>query len=251
MKSAGLGLLALTILAGNIARADEHGHAAHWSYQGETAPAHWGDLESGFGACKLGKEQSPVDIATQHVEKASLAPIATHYQASAAEVVNNGHTIQANVESGGSAILQGREYQLVQFHFHTPSVEKVDGRNSPMVAHLVHRNADGALAVIAILIKEGDENPALRDIFENLPKDTTAPTVRTAINVQSLFPASLTYYAFKGSLTTPPCTEGVAWHVLATPITMSATQVNEFRRIYKMNARPTQPLNGRVVQVGG
>lgn len=224
------------------------GHAPHWSYEGHTAPKHWADLEENFVGCKLGHEQSPIDISTKATVKADLAPIKPAFVASAAELVNNGHTIQINLADGGFAALPSGEYKLLQFHFHTPSEEKINGKNFPLVAHLVHKSAEGKLAVIAVLFKQGKENAALKDIFANLPSTEGKEALKTPFNVSSILPASLGFYAFKGSLTTPPCSEGVAWHVLKQPVEMSAEQIAAFKKIFKMNARPVQPLNGRKVQ---
>jgi carbonic anhydrase len=222
---------------------------AHWSYEGHAGSAHWGDLDESFKTCKLGKHQSPIDIETKKVQQSSLKPIVFAYRAEPAEVVNNGHTIQVNLPVGSAITIDGTEYKLLQFHFHTPSEEKINGKTYPMVAHLVHQNADKELAVIAVLFKEGKENDALKPIFDNLPPKEGNPRSLRTTNAADLLPADHTYYAFTGSLTTPPCSEEVRWLVLKTPVEISASQLAAFRKLYKMNARPTQPLNGRVVQV--
>ena len=216
----------------------------HWTY-GEVKE--WGDAPE-FETCKLGKEQSPINIVKKEVKKSDLPAIETHYESSKAEIVNNGHTIQINFTAGGSARLRNDDYKLVQFHFHTPSEEKINGKNYPMVAHLVHKNADGHLAVIALLIKEGKENVALKNVFANLPREESKSDLADEINVTDVLPASLKYYGFNGSLTTPPCSEGVAWHVVEKPMELSKAQINAFKKIFKSNARPVQPLNGRVVE---
>ena len=216
----------------------------HWTY-GEVKE--WGEVPE-FETCKLGKEQSPINIIKKDVKKSDLPAIETNYESSKAEIVNNGHTIQINLAAGGSAQLRNDEYKLVQFHFHTPSEEKINGKNYPMVAHLVHKNADGHLAVIALLIKEGKENAALKNVFANLPAEEGKSDLANEINVTDLLPASLKYYGFNGSLTTPPCSEGVAWHVVEKPIELSKAQISAFKKIFKSNARPVQPLNGRVIE---
>jgi carbonic anhydrase len=214
-----------------------------WNYKEVN---HWGDAAE-FTTCKVGKEQSPINIVTKSVKKSELAPLDTHYEASKAEIVNNGHTIQLNLASAGFANLKGKQYKLVQFHFHTPSEEKIDGKNYPLVAHLVHKDDAGNLGVIALLIKEGKENAALKSVFANLPKTEGKVDLADNMNVSNFLPKSLTYYGFTGSLTTPPCSEGVAWHVVKEPIELSKAQIESFRAIFKMNARPVQPLNERVV----
>jgi len=226
----------------NLSFAEDKPH--HWTY-GEVKE--WGE-ESGFETCKLGQEQSPINIIKKAVKKSNLPAIKTHYESSKAQIVNNGHTIQINLAKGGSVQLKNDAYMLVQFHFHTPSEEKINGRNYPMVAHLVHKNADGHLAVIALLIKEGKENAKLKNIFSNLPAEEGNIDLADEINVTEILPTSLKYYGFNGSLTTPPCSEGVAWHVVEKSIELSKAQINAFKKIFKSNARPIQPLNGRVVE---
>lgn len=242
-------LLALLVSVGcGITFAADKHEAPHWAYEGHGGAEHWADLDKGFAECKLGKEQSPIDISTKGVEKANLAPIKPAYKASAGELVNNGHTIQVNLADAGSIIVPTGEYKVLQFHFHTPSEEKIDGKNFPLVAHLVHKNAAGQLAVVAVLFKEGKENAALKDIFNALPAHEGKEALKANFDVSKVLPATLGYYTFKGSLTTPPCSEGVAWHVLKTPVEMSAAQINAFKKVFKMNARPVQPLNGRKIQ---
>ena len=225
------------------------GPAAHWSYEGHGSPAHWAELDAGFKTCQLGKLQSPIDIETRKVEKAAGAqPIGFAYTGGAAEVVNNGHTIQVNLPASGAITLDGAEYKLLQFHFHTPSEEKIDGKPYPLVAHLVHKNAQGQLAVVAVLFKQGQENAALKPVFEHLPaKPGETTKLDASFDPAQLLPANRGFYAFMGSLTTPPCSEEVRWQVLKTPVEVSAAQLASFRKLYTMNARPVQPLNGRKV----
>ena len=237
-----IGLIAAT--AG--AQASEQ--SPHWEYKGKAGATHWGDLEQDYASCKLGKEQSPIDI--RGAKKAKLDPIGFHYTAGDAEIVNNGHTVQVNLAAGGTIDLSDGEYKLLQFHFHTPSEEKIKGKNYPLVAHLVHKNAAGNLAVVAVLFKVGKENAALKQVFASLPgKAGDKQALEGGIDLTSLLPAEQGYYAFKGSLTTPPCSEGVRWQVLKTTSEISAKQLAAFRKLYPMNARPVQPLNGREVQV--
>lgn len=237
--------LATTPFAASLAFAEG---TPHWSYQGHGNAARWAELDESFQTCKLGKFQSPIDVKTQAVEKSAEGkPIDFAYTAGAGEVVNNGHTVQVNLPAGGAASIGGVEYKLLQFHFHTPSEEKVDGKPYPLVAHLVHKNAQGQLAVVAVLFKVGKENAALKPVFAKLPAKQGDSLALEAINLTDLLPADPSYYAFMGSLTTPPCSEDVRWQVLKTPVTVSASQLATFRKLYKMNARPVQPLNGRKV----
>lgn len=236
-----------TLLATPLALAEHH---AHWGYQGHAGAAHWASLDESFQTCKLGKNQSPINIETKKVEKADLKPIEFGYVAGAAEVINNGHTIQVNLPAAGAATIAGGEYKLLQFHFHTPSEEKINGKAYPMVAHLVHKSAEGKLAVVAVLFKRGKENAALKAVFADLPgKEGETKALEGGLNPADLLPADRAYYAFMGSLTTPPCSEEVRWQVLKTPVEVSAAQLKAFAKLYKMNARPVQPLNGRTVQL--
>ncbi|GGX77951.1 carbonic anhydrase [Pseudoduganella dura] len=243
-------ILAAAALAamGSVQAADKA--AAHWEYKGKAGTSHWGELEQDFAACKLGKAQSPIDI---HGARAGApAPIGFDYAASAADVVNNGHTVQVNLAEGGRVRLPGGEYKLVQFHFHTPSEETVNGKHYPLVAHLVHRNDAGELAVVAVLFRQGKENAALKPVFAGLPAHAgDHHAVEGGVDVGALLPAQHTYYAYMGSLTTPPCSEGVHWQVMKQPVDISKGQLAAFRKLYRMNARPVQPLNGRVVEVTG
>lgn len=236
---------AACLLAAPFAHAD----GPHWGYQGHGGPKEWASLDDGFKTCKLGKAQSPINIETKKVEKPGEAkPIGFAYASGAGEVVNNGHTIQINLPSSGAITLDGTEYKLVQFHFHTPSEEKIDGKNYPLVAHLVHKSAQGQLAVVGVLFKAGKENAALKPVFAALPAHSGETAKLDApFDAAALLPSDHAYYAFMGSLTTPPCSEEVHWQVLKTPVEVSSAQLNAFHKLYAMNARPVQPLNGRKV----
>jgi carbonic anhydrase len=222
-------------------------HAPHWDYRGDAGPQAWGALDASFAGCKLGHEQSPIDI--HGARKGHLAPLALDYHAAPADIVNNGHTVQVNLADAGALMLDGVPYQLVQFHFHTPSEEHVDGKAYPMVAHLVHKSADGKLAVVAVLLKQGKANAALKPVFDGLPQAANDKAALAApFNVADLLPSDRGYYKFMGSLTTPPCSEGVQWQVLKQPVEVSRDQIRMFQKLYKANARPIQPLNKRTIE---
>lgn len=225
--------------------------AAHWSYEGESGPDQWYALADAYAACKTGVEQSPINIVTSNVSKdKSAAALTINYHPTAVTVMNNGHTIQANDASGTNSItVDGVEYKLAQFHFHTPSENQIDGQNFPMEGHLVHKSADGKLAVLGFLIKEGQANEPLAELWSKLPKDETKTDVALdkAIDLTGLLPADKSTYQFEGSLTTPPCSEGVRWFVLQQPIEMSAEQIKAFQAIFPDDHRPVQELNGREV----
>jgi carbonic anhydrase len=164
-------------------------------------------------------------------------------------VIDNGHSIQVNYAPGSSIDVGGTRYELVQFHFHKPSEEKIDGKAHAMVAHLVHKGADGKLAVIGVLLDAGGTNPTIDTIWKNLPQEKgKEATVNATIDAATLLPADHGYYTFQGSLTTPPCSEDVRWFVLKTPLKIAGSEITAFGKIYPMNARPSQPLNGRTLE---
>jgi carbonic anhydrase len=229
--------------------AQEHPHAApHWSYAGSTGPQHWGDLESDYSSCKTGTRQSPIDISK--AAPTDLPAIEFEYHDVPLTIVNNGHTIQINYAPGSFVQIDGRRYQLVQFHFHHPSEEKIHNHVYDMVAHLVHKDAEGHLAVVAVLLTKGQANPLVQRLWDHLPRqiarEDTLPDLR--VNAADLLPEDRGYYQFDGSLTTPPCTEGVRWVVLKEPLEISPAEITAFAKMFHNNARPTQPSNGRVVK---
>ncbi len=223
----------------------------HWSYTGPTGPVNWGTLEKEYSTCALGKTQSPIDIRDDVAKKTDLPAINFDYKASTLKIIDNGHTIQINYAPGSFITVGGKQYELVQFHFHKPSEEKLNGKSYAMVAHLVHKDRDGKLAVVAVLLAQGGGNPFIKTLWDNLPKEkeieTAVGTVK--INVANLLPKNKAYYTFAGSLTTPPCSEDVTWFVLKNPTSISADEIARFAKSYPMNARPVQPLNGREVTV--
>ncbi|MDI3401148.1 carbonic anhydrase family protein [Pseudomonas sp. V88_4] len=224
------------------------GHLPAWSYTAPSGPENWGDLHGEYALCSSGKVQSPIDINDATVT--ALAPLVFAYQPSAATVLNNGHTIQLSPTDSGSLTLASGNYSFVQMHFHTPSEESIQGRTYPMDAHLVHRNAAGELAVVALLFEEGAHNPALEVILAAMPTVAGDVVNLESIDIAAFLPASHHYYAYMGSLTTPPCAEGVRWQVLSSVVQLSSAQLRAFQALYPMNARPVQPLNGRSVHVG-
>lgn len=233
--------IASSLIAFALPAFAEEGH--HWSYSGEGGPAHWGE------SCAVGKAQSPIDIHTKSVKQADLPAIEFDYKPSPLKIVDNGHTVMATYAPGSFITVDGTRYELQQFHFHHPSEEKLDGKSYDMVAHLVHKDAHGNLAVVAVPLKKGSANALVGTLWKNIPKEKgkEAEVASATINVADLLPAQHGYYTFQGSLTTPPCSEGVRWFVLKSPSTISAQQVSAFGKLYSMNARPVQPLNGREV----
>jgi carbonic anhydrase len=223
------------------------GHGAHWGYSGAEGPEHWGELDPHFSECKNGKNQTPIDL-TQMVDQ-QLPPLDFHYRPGGDNEVNNGHTIQINYAAGSSITLDGNEYELKQYHFHTPSENHIGGTEFPMEAHLVHADQNGHLLVIAVMFQEGAENLALREPWAAMPAHSEE-TAHLAMHASAaeLLPQDHDYYRFTGSLTTPPCTEGVIWVVMKQPVTASAGQIHKFAEVMgHPNNRPIQPLNARLI----
>ena len=244
-------LLALTggvvmLLAGSVVVAGEH--TAHWSYSGHTGPEHWGEMSEKFETCASGKNQSPIDIS--HTIKANMETIQCNYKASAINLIDNGHAIQDNCANGSQISLEGNTYKLLQYHFHTPSENTIQGQSFPMEAHFVHADENGNLAVIGVMFKIGRENPTIAKLWEHMP---TAPgetysDATTGINPADLLPVSKDYYRFNGSLTTPPCTEGVKWMVMKEAVEVSEEQVKKFKHVMHGDTnRPVQPVNARPI----
>jgi carbonic anhydrase len=244
-------VMGVALLIGPLALAAEGApHAPHWSYSGATGPDQWGTLEKDYSSCGLGKTQSPIDIHSSEASPADLPAIHFDYKRSTLKLIDNGHSIQINYAPGSFIDVGGQRYELVQFHFHHPSEEQINGKSYDMVAHLVHRNSDGKLAVVAVLLKQGAVNPLIKTLWAHLPHEKNKEVVVDAvkINAAELLPQDRGYYTFAGSLTTPPCSEDVTWFVLRTPSSISATELKHFASIYPMNARPVQALNGREVK---
>jgi carbonic anhydrase len=217
----------------------------HWSYEGEAGPEHWGELSPDFALCSTGKEQTPIDVPS--ATSVNPADITFNYQPTALTIFNNGHTVQVNYDPGSSIEVGGKTYDLKQFHFHTPSEHTVNSNHTDLEMHLVHQSADGQLAVVGVMVKAGSENPAYAPVFNNLPAQESEPSAISGVTVNAtdLLPQERTYYRYNGSLTTPPCTEGVQWLLMNTPVELSAAQVTSFQTIFPHDARPVQPLNGR------
>ncbi|MFQ5507857.1 MAG: carbonic anhydrase [Leptospirillia bacterium] len=222
------------------------GHGSHWGYTGEAGPSHWGDLNDDYHVCKEGMKQSPINIdSATHRDKVSLA---MNYKATAVSVLNNGHTIQVNYEPGSSMTVDGKTYNLLQFHFHSPSEHTYKGNPYPLEAHLVHKADDGSLAVVGVFFKEGAENPLLSKVWSAMPKKA-GETMKGmgAVNIADVLPNPKAYWNYSGSLTTPPCSEGVNWFVMDKSIQASKAQIEQFLGVIHENARPVQPYHGRSV----
>jgi len=227
------------------AAAEEHGgHPPHWSYEGHGGPQDWGSLAPEYGACGAGREQSPIDLA-KSIPSMQADP-SVSWLPRPLEIVNNGHTIQVNSTGGGTVVVDGISYDLLQFHFHHPSEHTVDGAPYDLEIHFVHKAASGGLAVLGVLVTKGAANPTLETIWKSMPVKADE-TVHAEVMLQpsALLPATGVTYRYAGSLTTPPCSEVVSWLVYSQPITASAEQIDRFAKLFPNNARPVQPLNRR------
>jgi carbonic anhydrase len=217
-------------------------HAVHWDYEGDMGPENWGKE---FPTCGRGKSQAPLNIKGPF-EKVRYS-VAPDYKQGQLKIVNNGHTIQVNVPSGSKIRIDGKPYDLVQFHFHRPSEEHIDGKPSVMVIHFVHKNMEGELAVLAVMLREGNENPGIKTLWTHAPKKEGAEVLPDGVmfNPNNLLPREMDFFHYDGSLTTPPCTEKVKFFILKSQVNISKEQVTDFP--FKMNARPIQQQNGRPI----
>ncbi len=267
------GLVAAAVCPICLARsASAAGPGAHWTYEGPEGAEHWGDLSPDFKACSLGTQQSPIDL--PRPVHAGLPPLTLRWRSFPLNVVNNGHTIEVPIpdasvnaeaqtddyedvspdagsapSSGyGTATEGGEVFMLKQFHFHHPSEHRVAGKGLPLEAHFVHLNqAHTAALVVGVFIVAGDENPALKKIWDNMPKTPGETRTALSINPAQLLPEQRDRYRYEGSLTTPPCSEIIHWNVFRHPITASAAQIKTFAGLFPNNARPLMPLNRRFV----
>ena len=222
-------------------------HLPHWTYSGAESPKEWGKLDPAYSLCSLGRAQSPIDV--KNAKSADLPILKIDYHAEPLNIIDNGHTIQINYAPGSTLTVGDKTYTLKQFHFHHPSEEHINGKSFPLVAHLVHADADGHLAVIAVLFEPGTANPLIDTLWKNIPaeKEKAQDVPSVSVRVQDLLPSDRGYFTFAGSLTTPPCSEGVTWYVLKSHTSISLEEVAAFAKKYPMNARPIQPINGREI----
>lgn len=229
-----------------LASAQDHKAGHDWGYDGAEGPSHWGNIKPEFALCKNGHRQSPINIS--NTQKTDL-PLKFDYKLSPLQIIDNSHTIMINYAPGSSFRVGDKQYQLKQFHFHRPSEENIHGKHFDMVVHLVHADREGHVAVVAVLLEKGADNPLIHELWKHFPKKQNKVEVldNVQIDLTSLLPVSRGYYTFSGSLTTPPCSENVTWFVLKHPVTVTAAEIEQFGKLYRHNARPTQPLYGRVV----
>lgn len=240
-----LSLVGIALLTVGCAHVEKH--EVHWGYAGAEGPEHWGTLKPEFATCGTGKNQSPVDI--KDLVGADLQPIRFTYRAGGNEVLNNGHTIQVNYAPGSSISVGGHVFELKQFHFHAPSENQVGGRSYPLEAHLVHADRAGNLAVVGVMFVAGKENQVLARAWAAMPEQAGVKTALTSpTDAEGLLPRKRAYYRYSGSLTTPPCSEGVLWLVMKDPVTASKAQIEAFEHVmHHPNNRPVQPANARAI----
>jgi carbonic anhydrase len=222
-----------------------------WDYQGSTGPEHWGDLDPDYSACRTGRKQSPIDI--RQASKATLPAVQFEYHTGPLKIVNNGHTavrVDYAAGNGEYLLLAGKRFELTQFHFHHPSEEYIHGKPLPLDIHLMHKSVDGEVVGVAVLITVGASNTAIDQLWKYMPQSNDGPHEIGGVEFDpsGLLPASSAYYTYDGSQTAPPCTEGVTWIVLKSPISISAKALRQFSKLYPHNVRPPQPLNGRGVK---
>lgn len=223
---------------------ESHSEDGAWSYAGDNGPAAWGMLSSEFATCSDGVEQSPIDVATGSVMAGGLDPLMMSYQPSSWTLEDTGHAINAMPAGDNQLMIGDVTYQLLQFHAHTPSEHTIDGQFFPMEVHFVHQNASGQLAVVGVMVQEGDTDDGFGGIAAALSDGSMSVS---GVDPRTLLPENLDYFGYPGSLTTPPCSEGVRWNLLKTPVTLTAEQIAVFEGTHGMTNRPVQPINQRSV----
>jgi len=225
-------------------------HTSHWGYTGHNDPSHWGNISPKYRECSQGKNQSPINITAQDSVHANLKSIGFTYNTNSNSVINNGHTVQVNIDQGSNISIDNKSFELKQFHFHTPSENEIGGKHFPLEAHFVHVDKNGDISVVAVMFKEGATNQALENIWKNLPlkEGEKIALSLSSQQINAILPADKSYYRFSGSLTTPPCTEGVRWFLLKKPVSISKEQVEKFlNTMNHPNNRPIQNINAREV----
>jgi carbonic anhydrase len=239
---------ALLIVPGLFLATPSHAgeDSPHWTYEGEHGAEYWGDLSPDFIQCKVGVNQSPIDI-VDSVE-ADLPPLILDYTSNTVDLVNNGHTAQLNVEPGSYLRVEGEEFELLQFHLHVPSEHQVNGEQFLVEAHFVHQSSRGELAVIGVLYSEGEDPEKLAKFIAVIPTEVGKPTPLVfPLKELELYGIDKDYYRYNGSLTTPPCSEGVRWYVLKDIQHISKKRRDRFNQLIGDDARGPQPVNARPV----
>lgn len=242
-------ILASTILllASDVKEIKKAYHEVHWGYTGHTSPDKWGSLSEKYRECATGLNQSPINIT--HSIHSFLPPLSPSYGSDSNYIVDNGHTVQVNMASGSTVVIDDITFELKQFHFHAPSENHIEGKEFPLEGHFVNLDKDGNIAVLAVMFEEGEENKELAKFWDTMPtKAGEIHELKLSKIANALLPVDKHYYRFNGSLTTPPCTEGVRWFVFKDTLTISKEQVAKFKKImHGVNNRPIQPLDARII----
>lgn len=242
-------LAALVISFATLAAAQSASAGPDWTYRGKTGPLAWYKLNPQYSACSKGEEQSPVNIRGARLD-AALKPIAFHYIGGPVTLVNTGRTVQIHVDPGSYIVADGVRYELIKADFHHPSENTIRNKYLDMEVELLHRSAEGKLAIVSVLMSEdlGFPNATLATLWQHLPmRPGQSQRITDMVDLAGLLPADPGYWTYMGSLTTPPCTQGVRWFVFEQPISISREQYNLFAALYPMNSRPTQDLHGRKI----
>jgi len=223
---------------------------AAWSYEGKTGPLNWGKLDHAYKACSDGHEQSPINIRGARLNK-SLQPVEYHYMGGSITLENDGHAIIAHVHPGSYILVDGARYDLKWFDFHRPSEEAVNGKLTDLDVHLFHESSDGKMVMIAVrfALDRGEANSLLAALWPHLPAAPgSTAKITDMIDPGGFLPEDRGYWTYMGSLTTPPCTEGVRWIVYQDPLTISLSQVRAFDRLFHINSRQLQDTHGRRIE---
>ncbi|RXJ88196.1 carbonic anhydrase [Arcobacter sp. CECT 8985] len=249
MKKTMIYILIVALIAIFLGEGDKHKPLAHWGYNGDISPNNWFKLDERYNMCKDGKHQSPINIVTDELTNVVLEEITYYDDSIAKSFENNGHTLKVNFLSGNMIEYGSKEYALKQMHFHTPSENKIDGKTYPMEAHLVHKDSNGNILVIAVMFELSDDTNVIIDkLLKDLPtKKGEKNDLTSDIYGYDILPQNKEFYTFDGSLTTPPCSENVKWIVLKNPVNIIKTQLEEFKNIMQKNNRPIQSKNNRYI----
>jgi carbonic anhydrase len=223
-------------------------NAADWAYSGEHGPSNWGKLQRDYATCDTGKQQSPINVV--ETKKQKLPPIEFQYRATPLRIVNDGHTVRVRFSNGSKMLIGKDRFTLQQMHFHIPGGDQIQGEEFAMAMHFLHKSSTGGLAAVVVLFREGAEHTALAKLLANMPTHKSSEQLLAKITTDAtqFLPVEHSYYSYAGSLTAPPCTEGVTWLVLKQPLTLSAEQLGRLRTFFPLNARPVQPRHARVVK---
>ncbi|RXJ96476.1 hypothetical protein CRV00_02350 [Malaciobacter molluscorum] len=250
MKKTMIYICIVAVIALLLSNSDKkHEKLAHWGYAGKEAPINWANLDARYSMCKDGKHQSPINITREDIIDSNLGDVTYYDDSIASNFENNGHTLKVNFKSGNMIEYASKEYALLQMHFHTPSENQINGKSFPMEAHFVHKDSKGNLLVIAVMFEiTDDSNVIISKLLKNLPsKVGDKKDLKADIYGYDILPEDRDFYSFDGSLTTPPCSEGVKWIVLKNPVNISVSQLEKFKNIMQENNRPIQEQNNRYI----